>query len=77
MKLNIKKIKQPNQKWAEEKHFSKEVTNDQKEHEKIFNVANYQRNANQNYTVVSTQTSQKSHYQSLQTTDAEEGVEKR
>ena len=41
MKLNIKKIKQPNQKWAEEKHFSKEVTNDQKEHEKIFNVANY------------------------------------
>ena len=49
----------------------------QKTHEKILNITNYQRNANQNYKDLSPHTSQNGHHQSLQAINAEEGVKKR
>ena len=52
-------------------------TDDQQAHEKMINIANYQRNANQNYEV-SPPTSQNGQNQkSLQTINAGEDVEKR
>ena len=56
----------------------------QKAHEKMFNIANYQINANQNCNVVSPYTSQNGHHQkslhtnqkSLQTINGGNGVEK-
>ena len=50
----------------------------QEAHEKMLNMANYYRNANQNYNEVSSHTSQNGyHLKSLQITNAGEGVETR
>ena len=43
----------------------------------MLDIAHYQRNANQNHSEVSSHTGQNGHHQSLQTINAEEGVEKR
>ena len=40
-------------------------TNGQKAHEKMFNVTTYQRNANQNYSEVSSHTNEKGHQQKV------------
>ena len=45
--------------------------------EKMFSIANYQRNANQNYNEVLPHTGQNGHYQNLQIKNAREGVKKR
>ena len=53
-------------------------TDGQKTHEKMFSITNYQRNANQNYKVVSLHTCYNDHHQkNLQTINAREGVEKK
>ena len=46
-------------------------------HEKMLNITHYQRNANQNHNEVLLHASQNGYYQSLQTINAGEGVEKR
>ena len=78
MQLNIKKKKQPNQKMSrlsKQKFFQRRNT---EAHENMLNIANYQRNANQNYNVGSLHTSQNDYHQKkLQTINAGEGVEKR
>ena len=49
-----------------------------KAHEKMLNITNYQRNANQNYNEVPPHTNQNGHHQiSLQTINAGEAMEKR
>ena len=53
-------------------------TDGQKTNEKMLNITNYQRNANQNYYKVPTYTHQNGHHQkNLQIINAGEGVEKR
>ena len=47
------------------RHFSKEDIQTYKAHGKIFNIAMYQRNANQNYSEVSLHTSQKGQHKNL------------
>ena len=47
----------------------------QQAHEKMLNIANYQRNANQNYHEVSTYTDQNGHHQKI--INAGEGVKKK
>ena len=50
----------------------------QEAHEKMLNIINYQRNANQNYNEVSPYTAQNGHHQkNLQAINAGESVEKR
>ena len=50
----------------------------QEAHEKMLNIDNYQRNANQNYNEVPCHTGQNGHHQkNLETITAGEGVEKR
>ena len=50
MKLNIIKTNNPIKKWAETKiDIFLEKTHGQEAHEKMFKIANYQRNGNQNY----------------------------
>ena len=50
----------------------------EKKHEKMLNITNYQRNANQNYSEVSPHNGQNGHHRkSLQTINAGEDVEKR
>ena len=46
-------------------------------HEKMLNITHYQRNANQNYNEVSSHAGQNGHYQSLQTINTGEGVDKK
>ena len=41
-------------------------TDDQQAHEEMFNITNYQRNANQNYSEVSPHAGQSGHYQKIQ-----------
>ena len=56
----------------------KKTTDGQNAHEKMFNITNYQRNANQNYMEISSHMGQNGHHQkNLQTINAGEGVEKR
>ena len=56
MQLNIKKKKQPNQKMgrrSKQTFHQTRHTDGQKAHEKMLNITNYQRNADQNYNEVS------------------------
>ena len=50
-------------------------TDGQQAHEKMLNITNYQKNANQNYNKVPSHAGQNGHHLSLQM-NAEEGVEK-
>ena len=62
------------------KHFSKEDrhTDHQQTYEKMLNIANYQRNASQNYNGVPPHTDQNGHHlKGLQVTNAGEGVQKK
>ena len=51
--------------------------NDQQAYEKMLNIINYQKNANQNYNEVLPHNNQHGHHKSLQITNAEESVKKR
>ena len=42
----------------------------------MYNITNYQKNANQNHNEVSSHSGQNGHHQNLQTINAGEGVEK-
>ena len=78
MTLNILKTIQS--KRPKETFLQRRYTDGQGAHEKMFNITNFQRNANQNYNEVSPHTSQKDHNEkkkSPQTINAGEGVEKR
>ena len=81
MKLSIKKIKKKNQKMGrrpKQAFPQRRHTDGQKAHEKMLNISNYQRNADQNYNEISPHLSQNGHYQkTLQTINAEEDLEKR
>ena len=58
--------------------FQRRHIDGQEAHEKMLNITNYQRNADQNYNEVSHHTGQNGHHQkNLQTVNAGEGVEKR
>ena len=58
--------------------FQRRHIDGQEAHEKMLNITNYQRNADQNYNEVSPHTGQNGHHQkNLQTVNAGEGVEKR
>ena len=73
--------KQPNLKMGKGLELTfhpKKFTDGQEAHEKLLNITNYQRNANQNHNEVSPHTSQKwASSENLQTTNAGEDVEKR
>ena len=67
MQLNIKKKKanqkmgrRPKQTFLQRRH-----TNGQETREKLLNITNYQRNANQNYNEVSPHTSENGHHQKI------------
>ena len=59
------KTKQPNQKIGRrpKQSFPQRHTDGQKAHEKMVDITNYQRNANQNYNKVSPHTSHDGHHQ--------------
>ena len=60
IQLNSNKKRQPNQKMSrrlKQTFFKRRHTDDQQAHEKMLNITNYQRNANQSYTEVSFHTS--------------------
>ena len=75
MQLNIIKTKQPNQKMVrgpKQTFLQERHTDGQEACEKIFNIANYQTTASQNYNEISPHTSQNSYQKS--TTSAGKGV---
>ena len=61
---NSKKANQSMEKWAKDlnRHFSKKDTDGQQTHEKMLNIADYKRNANQNYHEIPPHTSQNGHH---------------
>ena len=68
MRLNIEKNKQPNQKMgrkSKQTFLQRRHTDGQEAHEKMLNVTNSQRNANQNYNEVSTHSGQNGHHQKV------------
>ena len=71
MQLNIKKTNNPITKKEKMGTKSKQTflqrrhIDDQKAHEKMLSIANYQRSANQNYNEVSTHTGQDGHHQKV------------
>ena len=68
MQLNIKKNKQPNPKISrrpKQTFLQRRHTDGQEAHEKMLNIINYQRNANQNYNEVSPHTGQNGHLQNI------------
>ena len=73
MQLCVKKkkikINNPIKKWAEDLNRSKFLqrrhTDGQKAHEKMFNITNYWRNANQIYLELSPQAGQSGHHQEV------------
>ena len=81
LQLNYKKPKQPNQRMGrrpKQMFLQRRHTDGQQVHEKILIIANYQRNADQNYIEVSPQTSsERPSLKSLQITNAAEDVEKK
>ena len=65
IQVNNKKTKQPNQKMGrrpKQTFLQRRHTDGQKAYEKMLNFANYQRNANQNYSEVPPYTSQNGHH---------------
>ena len=63
---------------TEQTFFQRRHTDCQQTHEKMLNITNHYRDANQNHNEVSPHTSQNGHHQkSLQTINAGKGVEKR
>ena len=81
LQLNYKKPKQPNQRMGrrpKQMFLQRRHTDGQQVHEKILIIANYQRNADQNYSEVSPHTSsERPSLKSLQITNAAEDVEKK
>ena len=68
MQLNIKKNKQPNPKMSrrpKQTFLQRRYTVCQQTHERILNITNHERNANQNYNDVSPHTSQDGHHQKI------------
>ena len=65
MQLNTRKINDPIKKWAKElnRHFSEEDTHMFRRHMLI--IANYERNANQNYNEVPSYSNQNGCYQKV------------
>ena len=66
---NNKKHEQPNQKIGrrpKEIFLQRRHTDGQQSHEKILNLANYQRNENQNYNEVPPRTGQNGHHLKIQ-----------
>ena len=74
------KNKQPNPKVGrrpKQTLLQRRYTDCKQTHERMLNITNHQRNANQNYNEVSPHTGQNGHHQkNLQTINAGEGVEK-
>ena len=64
--------RRPKQTFLQRRH-----TDGQDTHEKMLNITNLQRNANQNHNEVSPHIGQNGHHQKIRTINAREGVEER
>ena len=65
--MMLNSIKTTHSKWAEDlnKHFFKEEYRWQQAHEKVFHVANYERNASQNHNEISPHSSQNGYHEKI------------